>query len=87
VERLRTHYAQRARRFSHPTAEDPDCSAEAAAAYRRLRQETLAAERRAVIALRDDESISDGVLHQIEHELDVEALRIGIGNEPSQPRT
>ena len=87
VERLRTQYAQRARRFAHPTADDPDCSKHGAEAYRRLRHETLSAERRAVIALRDDGIISDEVLHRIEHELDVEALRIGTGDVRMQSLT
>src|SRR5207249_5881186 len=62
VERLRTQYAQRARRFAHPTADDPDCSKHGAEAYRRLQHETLSAERRAVIALRDE-----GVIRSEEH--------------------
>ncbi len=33
----------------------------------------------ALIGLRDDGTISDDVLHHLEHELDVEALRHGIG--------
>ena len=33
----------------------------------------------ALIGLRNDGEISDEVLHQLEHELDVEALRLGIG--------
>ena len=49
-------------------------------AYRTFRQETLDAERRAVITLRDDEIISDAVLRQLKHELDVEALRIGVAD-------
>jgi CPA1 family monovalent cation:H+ antiporter len=52
---------------------------ETAQALRRLRQETLTAERRAVIGLRDQGVISDDVLHRIEHELDIEALRLGAG--------
>jgi CPA1 family monovalent cation:H+ antiporter len=52
---------------------------EAGEAFRRLRHETLTAERMALIALRDDGAISDEVLHRLEHELDVEALRLGIG--------
>jgi len=87
VERLRTQYAQRARRFAHPADDDPDCSKHGAEAYRRLRHETLSAERRAVIALRDDGIISDEVLHRIEHELDVEALRIGTGDVRMQSLT
>jgi len=39
----------------------------------------LTAERMALIGLRNDGTISDEVLHQLEHELDVEALRLGIG--------
>ncbi len=77
VDRMRTHYTQRARRFSE--LGDPECSAEAAAAQRRLRHETLTAERHAVIRLRDEGVISDEVLHRIEYELDVEAMRIGLG--------
>jgi CPA1 family monovalent cation:H+ antiporter len=77
LDRLRTHYQEQAHRFSHVSAEDPACSEESGKAYRRIRHEALTAERHAVIALRDDETISDTVLHQLEHELDVEALRIG----------
>jgi hypothetical protein len=79
VERLRVNYDQRAKRFACPDAADPDCSPDAAAAYRRLRHEALTAERQRVIALRDQDVISDEVLHRIEHELDVEALRMGVG--------
>jgi CPA1 family monovalent cation:H+ antiporter len=32
-----------------------------------------------MIGLRNDGAISDDVLHRLEHELDVEALRVGIG--------
>ncbi|HEY3198186.1 MAG TPA: Na+/H+ antiporter [Nitrospirales bacterium] len=79
VERLRTTYAQRAKRFAQPDAADPDCSPQAAEAYRRLRHEALTAERQRVIDLRDQDVISDDVLHRLEHELDVEALRMGVG--------
>jgi CPA1 family monovalent cation:H+ antiporter len=79
VERLRVSYAQRAKRFARPDAADPDCSPQAAEAYRRLRHEALTAERQRVIDLRDRDVISDDVLHRLEHELDVEALRMGVG--------
>jgi monovalent cation/hydrogen antiporter len=39
----------------------------------------LTAERLVVIGLRNDGVISDDVLHRLEHELDVEALQLGIG--------
>ena len=55
------------------------CKKEEAEAFRRLRHETLTAERLTVINLRNDGVIGDEILHRLEHELDVEALRIGIG--------
>ena len=79
VERLRVHYSRQLQRFAKGGAVDADCSMEAGEAFRRLRHETLTAERMALIALRDDGAISDEVLHRLEHELDVEALRLGIG--------
>jgi monovalent cation/hydrogen antiporter len=57
----------------------PECTAEAIEIFRRLRHETLTAERLAVIGLRNDGVISDDVLHRLEQELDVEALQLGIG--------
>jgi CPA1 family monovalent cation:H+ antiporter len=45
----------------------------------RLRLEVLRAERRALIRLRDEGIISDEVLHHLERELDLEALRLGAG--------
>ena len=79
VDRLRDHYTRRRERFSTNGAVDPECTAETAEAFRRLRHETLTAERRALIALRNNGTISDDVLHRLEHELDIEALRLGIG--------
>ena len=65
---------------------DPE-SARAQAAIRRLRHETLSAERRALIALRDEGAISDDVLHRLEQELDIEAIRIGVGRGASARAT
>lgn len=79
VEQLHTHYDRRRRRFASDTDVDPDCKQETGEALLRLREETLAAERSALIRLRDDGTISDEVLHRLEHELDVEALRLGLG--------
>lgn len=79
LERLRTRYRGVTRRFSR-IGGAPGVSAEAAAALRRLRHEALTAERLAVIDLRDRGTISDEVLHRIEGELDVEAMRIGAGD-------
>lgn len=81
IERMRTLYTQRVQRAS---SIDPGVSADSAraqAALRRLRHETLSAERRALIALRDGGVISDEVLHRLEQELDIEAIRIGLEEE------
>jgi CPA1 family monovalent cation:H+ antiporter len=81
IQRMRTLYRQRVDRAS---VIDPGIgveSARAQAAVRRLRHETLSAERRALIALRDDGVISDDVLQRLEQELDIESIRIGLGEE------
>jgi monovalent cation/hydrogen antiporter len=79
VERMRALYTQRIQRAS-PIELSADADiARRQAAFRRLRHETLSAERRALIALRDQGAISDEVLHRLEQELDVEAMRIGMG--------
>jgi monovalent cation/hydrogen antiporter len=79
VDRLRVHYGRQLQRFARSSPVDADCSLEAGETFRRLRHETLTAERLALIDLRNDGTISDEVLHRLEHELDVEALRLGIG--------
>ena len=80
VRQLRTFYAERGRRYSVVTPGSEDCSAQEAAAYRRLRHAALSAERLALVALRDREVISDEVLHRLEQELGIEALRLGTGD-------
>jgi CPA1 family monovalent cation:H+ antiporter len=79
VARLRAHYTRQRQRFANNGAVDPACAAEAVEAFRRLRHETLNAERAALIDMRNTGAISDDVLHRLEHELDIEALRLGIG--------
>jgi monovalent cation/hydrogen antiporter len=79
ADRLRAVYEQRLRRASPISVGESEASARAQAAFRRLRHETLSAERRALIALRDAGVIGDDVLHRLEQELDVEAMRIGLG--------
>ena len=78
LDQMRAHYGDRAQRYAKDGTA-PECTAEAIEIFRRLRHETLTAERLAVIGLRNDGVISDDVLHRIEHELDVEALQLGIG--------
>ena len=48
---------------------------------RRLRLAMIAAERRMLIRLRDEDAISDDVLRGLEQELDLESVRAGAGNE------
>ena len=79
IERMRDHYRSRLRRSTLRETADVEWTPEAAEAYRRLRHETLTAERLAAIRLRNDGAISDEVLHHLEHELDVEAMRAGVG--------
>ncbi|MBI3621642.1 MAG: Na+/H+ antiporter [Nitrospirae bacterium] len=81
VEQLRVLYDRRRQRYAWPAAIAPDCTTEADEAFKRLRRETLAAEHRALIELRNQGIISDEVLHKLEHELDVEALRLGVGED------
>jgi CPA1 family monovalent cation:H+ antiporter len=79
VERMRALYAQRLARSSTIVQSGDPASRQAQAGYRRLRHATLDAERQAVVALRNDGVISDEVLHRLEQELDVEAMRTGLG--------
>jgi Na+/H+ antiporter len=79
VEQLRVQYGRQLERLAGSAAVHEDDSREATEAFQRLRHETLTAERLALIGLRNDGTISDEVLHHLERELDVEALRLGIG--------
>ncbi len=78
VDRLRELYAGRVRKVSELNLGSRRSFIDGTR-YRRLRLQTIAAERKAVIALRDRGDISDDVLHLLEQELDVEALRLGAG--------
>ncbi len=79
IEQLQVHYDRRWHRYAATGTPDPECTEEVAATFRRLRHETLTAERLALIELRNEGVISDEILHRLEHEIDVEALRFGIG--------
>jgi CRP-like cAMP-binding protein len=48
---------------------------------RALRLQMLGAKRRMLVRLRNEEAISDEVLRTLEQELDLEAIRIGAGEE------
>ncbi|HEX9054369.1 MAG TPA: cation:proton antiporter, partial [Gemmatimonadales bacterium] len=79
---LRSHYEARARTIAERRADVPASSSLAEAAFKRARYETLAAERRALIDLRDRGAISDDVLLDLERELDLEAARFGLATVP-----
>ena len=81
LDRMRDRYTQRVRQASTITLGGDEASVKARAAFRRLRHQALEAERRRLIELRDQGAISDEVLHRLEQELDVEAIRIGLGEE------
>ncbi len=51
------------------------------AGRRRLRLQTIAAQRRMLVRLRNEDAISDEVLRELEQELDLEAIRVGAGEE------
>lgn len=78
IGRIREVYAERLRRLN-PGDGAGRSPADEEAAVRRLRAEILGAERRALIDLRDREVISDEVLSRLEHELNLEAMRAGLG--------
>jgi len=74
---LRGHYEKRLRLLEgrERGASDADTE-ENSAAYARLQQALLAAEHKAVVGLRDEGAIEDEVLHIIEHDLDLERIRL-----------
>ena len=71
VDWLRNELRDRVRVLEHTTGEP--------VARRRLRAELLRAERRMLVRLRNEGAISDDVLHELEQELDLEAVRVGAG--------
>ena len=86
VGRLREVYTERLRRLR--TADGNErARGEEEAALRQLRAELLLAERRALVELRDREVISDEVLSRLEHELNLEAMRAGLGESLVGPAT
>jgi monovalent cation/hydrogen antiporter len=77
VERLRGLYDYRRRRFKAQAGKiEDDGYEDRSQAYQRLIRELIAAQRRAVIVLRNDGDISSDVMHRIERELDLEETRL-----------
>lgn len=79
IERVRLRYLRRLEHLTQAGLEKDDHPDGSKASVQRLHHEALTAERLALIGLRDDGTISDEVLHQLEQELDVAALHQGVG--------
>ncbi len=77
VEDMRTHYNEQSNlfmvRFHDPENNDQE---ERASAYSRLRREIIGAERSTLIELRRSSVINDEVLRRIQHDLDLEEVRL-----------
>ena len=87
LERLRNAYIFRKRRFAARAGKiDDDGYEEQSVAYQRTLREVLEAQRRAVVELRNRGEISNDVMHQIEHELDLEDSRLDVPRVPEARR-
>ena len=80
VERVRGQYEYRARRLGARAGESDgaDGYEHRSLGYQRMVRELLHAQRRAVVALRNEGAISNDVMHRIERELDLEDERLEI---------
>jgi CPA1 family monovalent cation:H+ antiporter len=77
MERVRAPYEERLGRLTTEVRQDPECKLTEgeSAAFRRLRDEALKAERHAVVVLRNQGKLSEEVLHRVQEALDLEALQ------------
>ncbi len=80
VERVRRLYEFRQRRFKIRAGkiEDEDGLEEGSLAYQRMMHEIYAAQRRALVGLRNNREISGEVMRRVERELDLEESRLEI---------
>jgi monovalent cation/hydrogen antiporter len=79
VERLRGAYAYRRRRLKARAGKiEDDGYEDRSLAYQRLVRELLQAQRRAIVQLRNQGTISNDVMHRIERDLDLEDSRLEI---------
>ena len=79
IERVRLRYLRRLEHLTRTGLDNDDPVDGSTETIQRLHHEVLTAERLALIGLRDNGTISDEVLHQLEQELDVAALHQGVG--------
>jgi Na+/H+ antiporter len=79
IDRMRGLFNYRRRRFGARDGTAPDDGLEdRSLAYQRALHEVIAAQRRALIRLRNDGAISDQVMRRLERELDLEETRLEI---------
>jgi monovalent cation/hydrogen antiporter len=80
VERIRRLYEFRQRRFKVRAGklEDEDGIEESSLAYQRMMHEIYAAQRLALVELRNGRQISSEVMRRVEHELDLEESRLEV---------
>lgn len=78
VDRLREQYAHEADHVLADADETPDAAEQERLDHIAIRQALVAAQREAVIRLRDDGVIGDEALRRIERDLDLEAVRSGV---------
>ena len=80
IERVRNLYTFRQRRFKVRAGkiEDEDGIEEGSMLYQRMMHEVYAAQRAALVELRNSRAISADVMRRIEHELDLEETRLEV---------
>ena len=78
VDQLRARYDHEASHIWPNADAPPDEAEQEALDHLQIRTAVVAAQRDAVIRLRDDGVIGDAVLHKIERDLDLEAVRSGV---------
>jgi CPA1 family monovalent cation:H+ antiporter len=78
IDQLRARYDHEASHISPKSDEPPDEAEQEALDHLEIRTAVVDAQRETVIRLRDDGVIGDDVLHRIERDLDLEALRSGV---------
>ena len=80
IERVRSLYQFRQRRFKIRAGkiEDEDGLEERSLLYQRMMHEVFAAQRAALVELRNSRQISSEVMRRVEHELDLEETRLEV---------
>jgi CPA1 family monovalent cation:H+ antiporter len=77
AERMRGQYRFRTNRFrARYHGVDDDGVEERSAAFQRLRRELLDAERRAVVELRNEGTITEAVMQRVQRDIDLEDSRL-----------